>query len=277
MSGFYWLASYPKSGNTWLRLFLESLAAGGKAVDINSPSVCGSNAASRAAFDWILDIESTDLTNDEILQARPRQYEIEVRQAEEPLLCKVHDAWCFTPAGEPLFPPELTLGVIYIVRDPRDVAVSLAHHMNQTVDQSITHMANPKAVMGVTRRRMPLQLPQQLYSWSRHVASWLHAPVKRLLLNYEDMLTEPTKRFGEVARFLGFNATHEMVGAAVDAVRFDRLQQAEKAKDFIERQPGTICFFRRGIAGGWRDSLTPSQVARIEADHGFMMRSLGYL
>jgi hypothetical protein len=63
----------------------------------------------------------------------------------------------------------------------------------------------------------------------------------------------------------------------VDAVRFDRLRAAEDQDGFVERQPGMDRFFRRGIAGGWRDSLSPEQIARIESDHGTMMRRLGYL
>lgn len=276
MNGFFWIASYPKSGNTWLRLFLESLAAGGKPVDINALSICN-GAAVRDAFDLILDMASADLTDDEITCARPRQYEIEARQAAAPLLRKVHDGWRMTPAGEPLFPVDLTLGAVYIMRDPRDVAVSLAHHMNQTIDKTITRMHNPLSVMEFARWRMPRQLPQFLGSWSQHVESWLDAPVKVLPVTYEAMLTEPATTFGEIARFLGFEITSDMLESAIEAVRFNRLRAAEEVNGFAEKQPQTDCFFRRGIAGGWRDSLNSAQIARIEADHGPMMRRLGYL
>lgn len=276
MNGFFWIASYPKSGNTWLRLFLESLASGGKPVDINALSRCP-NVAARAAFDRILDMASADLTDDEITCARPRQYEIEARQASAPLLRKVHDAWQITPAAEPLFPVDLTLGAVYIMRDPRDVAVSLAHHMNQTVDQSITLMNNPLSVMEIARWRMPSQLPQFLGSWSQHVESWLDAPVKVLPVTYEAMLAEPTTTFGKIARFLGFEATSGALEPAIKAVNFERLRASEEANGFVEKQPEADCFFRRGIAGGWRDSLSSAQIARIEADHGPMMRRLDYL
>ncbi len=276
MSGIYWLASYPKSGNTWLRLFLESLAAGGAAPDINAVEVTG-NAAVREAFDHVLDIESSDLTDDEIARARPRLYEIEACTATAPLLLKAHDAWHPTPADEPLFPLAATLGAIYLVRDPRDVAVSLAHHMGQSIDQAIERMGDPRATMAMAGKRLPKQLPQHLSTWSGHVASWLGAPIERLLLRYEDMLADPVARFGEAARFLGLDAEPDQIAAAVDAVRFERLRAAEETQGFIEAQPGVERFFRRGVAGGWRDSLTPAQAARIEAEHGPTMRKLGYL
>ncbi len=276
MTGFYWLASYPKSGNTWLRIFLQSLIAGGKEVNLNALDLV-SSVGSREHFDRILDIASSDLTDDEIARARPAQYAIESFEAKTPLLRKVHDAWGLTPDGKPLFPPELTLGAIYIVRDPRDVAVSYAHHMSWTVDRTIAFMANPSAVIALSKRRIALQLPQHLSSWSRHVESWLDAPVRLHLLKYEDMLADPVASFGGIARFLGYDLTPAEVEAAIDATRFERLRAAEEKDGFIERMTGAERFFRRGIAGGWRDTLSSEQAARIEADHRSMMCKLGYL
>lgn len=277
MNGFYWLASYPKSGNTWLRLFLESLHLGGNTPNINALQAVGRNAANRYAFDRILDIVSSDLTDDEITCARPRQYEIEAREAQAPLLRKAHDAWRLTPVGESLFPPALTLGAIYIVRDPRDVAVSLAHHTNRTIDQSIQRMCDPEAVMERGLCSVPSELPQLLMSWSQHARSWLEAPVPLLLLKYEDLLADPEAHFGKVAQFLQTGAAPDKIAAAVEAVRFERLRAIEEREGFAERQPGMERFFRRGITGGWRDSLSSGQAGRIESVHGDMMRRLGYL
>jgi aryl sulfotransferase len=276
MNGFFWLASYPKSGNTWLRLFLASLEEGGALPGFDTLNL-SANAASRSAFDWWLDLDSTDLTEEETLRMRPRLYELEARAAETPMLRKAHDAWVSTSAGEPLLPLAVTLGAVYIVRDPRDVAVSFAHHMRQSIDQAITRMANPKAVMEMAKVRAPVQLPQPLLDWSGHVESWLNAPVRRLLLRYEDMQAEPVACFGEAARFLGFDASQERITTAVEAVRFERLRAAEEITRFAETPAMVDRFFRRGIAGGWRDTLTPEQAAPIEADHGSVMRKLGYL
>lgn len=277
MNGFYWIASYPKSGSTWFRIFLESLLSGGGLPDINALRVVQVGAVSRSSFDCIMDIESSELTEDEITNARPRQYEIEAREASAPLFRKVHDAWRYTPSGEPLFPPELTLGAVHLIRDPRDIAVSLAYHLNKTVDFSIERMADPDGFAERSCQRIALQLPQQLLSWSMHAQSWLEAPIPKLLLRYEDMLADPVASFTKAAEFLGIEATGAEIAVATDAVRFDRLQKQEEAVGFVERRPGTERFFRRGIAGGWRDSLSKEQIARIESDHGPMMHKLGYL
>jgi aryl sulfotransferase len=103
MSGFYWLASYPKSGNTWVRLFLESLSLGGLDVDINKLSLEHDHCASRHAFDWILDISSTDLTDSEIACLRPRLYELEAQKAKQPVISKVHDRWGTHPMASRFF------------------------------------------------------------------------------------------------------------------------------------------------------------------------------
>ncbi|MFX4369970.1 hypothetical protein ABTA37_19770, partial [Acinetobacter baumannii] len=88
-------------------------------------------------------------------------------------LLKVHDAWLPTAAGEPLFPPEATAGVVCIVRDPRDVAVSLAHHLAVPIDAAIAMMADPDAQLARVERGLPLQLRQRLSTWSGHVEGWL--------------------------------------------------------------------------------------------------------
>jgi len=276
LKNIYWLAAYPKSGSTWFRAFLESLSTGGNAVDINNLKVV-SHTSSRVFFDRVLDIDSAYLTVDEITSARPRLFEIEAMQAHAPLFRKTHDAWITTLTGGPLFPPAVTLGAILIVRDPRDVAVSLAHQMTNTVDYAIERLGNPSGMMDMAVQRVNHQLPQKLSSWSLHTESWLSAPIKLHLLKYEDMLGDPLASFGAAASFLGFDAAPEKIAQAVDAVRFDRLRSAEEKSSYLGRQPGMDRFFRRGVAGGWRDSLTPAQVACIEADHGPMMRRLGYL
>ena len=277
MTGFYWIASYPKSGNTWLRLFLQSLSGGGGAVDLTVPLDVVWHAATRPRFEEALELESGDLTNDEITCARPRQYEIEAAAAAAPLWRKVHDRWGLTPAQEPLFPPGVTLGIIYLVRDPRDIAISFAHHNNTSLDETIAGLAHPKYGIGMERNCQPKQLPQHLGSWSGHVQSWLDTGNPRLLvIRYEDLSRAPEAHFAAAADFLGIKAAPAQIAAAVQAVRFDVLQAAEDRHGFRERPAAARRFFRQGTAGGWRGSLTARQVARIESDHGAVMQRLGY-
>ena len=121
-------ASFERSGNTWLRAILATLVSG-RAVDINAMAFLGPHAASRSRFDRALGIDSASLSDAQGFNLRPRVYEILAAEAEQPLYCKTHGACLATPAGEPLFPTAATRGAVYVVRDPRAVAVSSVHFM----------------------------------------------------------------------------------------------------------------------------------------------------
>lgn len=274
MTGFVWLASYPKSGNTWLRLALYSLLQGGAEVDFRRRLSFAPLAAGRADLDVELDVQAGDLTDDEAEALRPRLYEVQMQQASgRPLYRKVHDAWHLTVRGEPLFPPAVTRQTVYIVRDPRDVAVSLAHHGGWTVDDAIAMMANRQMVFAQTERS---QLRQVVQDWGSHVESWLDNSPALLLLRYEDMLAAPQQALGRVAGHLGLTVSEADLARAVAATRFDRLRAEEDRHGFDERSAASDRFFRRGIAGGWRDTLTPAQEQRLVAAHGRVMQRLGY-
>lgn len=273
MTGFVWLASYPKSGNTWLRLMLQSLLAGGQAVDFRAPEVFAPIAASRTELEAVLDVPAGELTEEEAEILRPRLYEELMGARSAPLYRKVHDACRLTAAGEPLFSPAVTRQTVYIVRDPRDVAVSLAHHTGRSIDQAIALMADPQATFGLADRR---QLRQVLTDWSGHVESWLRDGPALLLLRYEDMLADPVAALGRVVRHLGLKAPTGDLDRAVAATRFDRLRAAEDRDGFRESPVAAERFFRQGVAGGWRTALTPAQARRLVTAHGAVMDRLGY-
>jgi aryl sulfotransferase len=275
MAGIWWLASYPKSGNTWLRAFIVSLISG-EPVDINKLAFPGGLASQRSAFDEALGLAAADLTLEQQTNLRPRAYEIWAAEAERPLYCKAHDCYHATPSGEPLFPTKLTRGAVYVVRDPRAVAVSLAHHTGQTIDAAIARMADENATFSNSSNRLAEQLQQRLQSWSNHVKSWLKAPFPLHVVRYEDVHVDPTASFGAVARFLGLPHDPERIAAAVAATDFSRLQAQERAFGFVERPPKAAAFFREGRVNGWQQTLTTEQAAHIEHAHGPMMLRLGY-
>lgn len=277
MSRFIWLASYPKSGNTWVRAFLESVRHDGAAIDINRLSRVVQPAA-RSMLDELFGVPSSDLTPEEVLQARPGALQHYPSQAGEPSLHKVHDACLYLPDGQCLFPPALTLASVYIVRDPRDVAVSFAHHFGKTVDEAIATLADPNAALGASTHRLPYITLQPLLSWSQHVASWLdQAKPAALLVRYEDMLADPLAQGERIARHIGLDKPAAVYARAVRHSSFDVLRAQEAQHGFREVLAPERQFFRRGQAGAWRHSLSLAQASRIEADHHAMMQRLGYL
>jgi hypothetical protein len=248
----------------------------GAALDFTDETVWPPLAPTRAAFDRALQIDSSDLTATECEALTPRMYEVLSRAASSPLIRKVHDAWVHTASGEPLFPPALTLGAVYIVRDPRDVAISLAAHFNLTLTDAIAMMADPDAGLSSTLSRLHGNLRQRMLTWSGHVESWLDAPARVLLVRYEQLLAQPETVLAELADFLGWSVSAAEVAAAARETRFEKLRMQEEQHGFREKLPETVRFFRRGLAGGWRDSLSADQVRQIERDHGRVMRRLGY-
>lgn len=279
MSGFLWLASYPKSGNTWLRLVLGSLSRQSTTIDINEVGREIPIVSQRDTIDEALGTESSDFSEDEIERLRPCLYRQMAQSLHQPAWRKVHDAWTLTDRQEPLFPADISHGAIVIVRDPRDVAVSLASHTGRSVDDTIAFMADANACLADGRgHSLPDQIRQRLLDWSGHVASWLDTSgLPILCLRYEDVLAQPQTSFHAAMRFAGLERSDEDLAALVEAARFDALRGQEERFGFGERNSPSNYFFRRGIAGGWRDTLSPEQVRRIETAHGPMMSRLGYL
>jgi hypothetical protein len=275
MAGIWWLASYPKSGNTWLRAVIASLISG-RPVDINAMSFLGPICSNRIVLDDTLGIDSAELSVEQETNLRPRAYETWAAEAKRPLYCKAHDAYQVTSAGEPLFPTNATRGAVYVVRDPRAVAVSFAHHMAQPIEAAIARMDDPKAAFSGSTDRLTRQLRQLLQRWSDHVEIWLAAPFPVYLLRYEDMRTDPLSAFTGVAAFLDLPHAPEAIAAAVEAANFSRLQAQEQEAGFFEKPRDAAVFFREGSIDGWRLTLTPEQAARIVASHGPVMRRLGY-
>jgi aryl sulfotransferase len=286
-----WLASYPKSGNTWLRMLIANLAAqDDRPVGINDLAATSSIASARGAFDDLLLIDSGLLTQDEADCLRPRVYEELARGAEDDeqdprktppavRFVKVHDAYTLTPLGEPLLAGARGAdGAIVIVRDPRDVAPSLASHRNTSIDEAIAFMNDRDAVFSANTTRQNSQLRQKLPGWSAHITSWLEqTDIPVHLVRYEDLQIDTAAMLRRALQFAGQAATDDELWRAVRFADFARLKQQEEEMGFKEapRQLGAR-FFRRGEAGGWRDELMPDQAARIVAAHGTLMRQLGY-
>ncbi len=285
-----WLASFPRSGNTWFRILLANLSAkDGKPIDINDlPERVDSRASARPPFDNLLLIDSGLLTGDEIDCLRPRVYEELARGADHEYdgpeeatpvrFALVHDAYGPTPRGEPLLAGRRGAdGAILIVRDPRDVAVSFASYRRTSIDRAIALMNNEERAGRLNPDRLGEQFPQRTLGWSGHAASWLEqTDIPVHLVRYEDMKADPIRTFRGALDFAGQPASDEEVRRAVAFADFAELRRQEQEMGFRERSRPDVPFFRRGTIGAWRDELSAEQAARIETAHAAMMRRLGY-
>ncbi len=274
-----WLASYPKSGNTWLRTVLTNyLPEAGGPASINA-LIGWSTASFRYTFDEFLGLPSSDMTPEEILRCRPLLHEALAEAMPPPAFVKVHEACVRAPGGAALFPKSATAGVVYLVRNPLDVAVSYAHHDQRTIDRIVTHMNDPAAnLVGKCPRGITNWLPAPMLTWSGHASSWLdqgELPVH--VTRYEDMLANPRAAFGAIVRFAGLDWDAARLGEAIGHAAFPRLRAQEEEFGFHEKQPTAPSFFRAGVAGSWRTALRPRQVRALVDAHGPVMERFGYL
>jgi len=277
MNGAIWLASYPKSGNTWLRSALYALRHDRSDFTLLDLATFGSIHATYGHIDRWLEIESGNLTDDEAEAIRPDFYATFFGQRRDSIPSKVHDAWSRTRSGRPLFDASFTHAAIYILRDPRDIVVSWSKFFGYSIDQAIDTLSDLNAALAVDKARRSTQLRQKLGTWSQHVVSWVdESELSPTVIRYEDMLADPGLAFRRVCKAIGWESDEAAIQSAIHSASFDKLAALERQYGFGEVADRTERFFRAGKAGSWRDLLTGDQVMRIERDHGEVMRRFGY-
>lgn len=277
--GIVWIASYPKSGNTWVRVFLHHLirqAAGRplEAHDLDALSRTSRSAAGRVdLFERVLDKPVTEADAFEIAAARPKVQRAIMEEGKGLVFAKTH-SFLGRVFNVPLINRSASAGGVYVVRNPLDVAVSLASHLNVSHDGAIRSMgATLNASVG-----SEIAVPEIWGSWTENVASWtVDPPPVILVVRYEDLLADPRETFTEIVEHMRLDATPEQIDEAIALASFDRLQAEEETRGFAERLENTGRFFRVGRAGQWREQLSAEQVGQIVGDHGEQMRRFGYL
>lgn len=269
-----WLASYPKSGNTWLRLFLYNyLFNPDKPAPINQAHRIGPGDATAHFYRKIAkgSIDLHDQTA--VLRLRPNVIAALSKNGANVNFMKTHNINA-DAHGFRLIPPEVTRGALYIIRNPFDVAVSYAHHFACSYDEAALSLGQDTTVTVADET----VVHQYLGNWSEHVRSWARArDFKTKVIRYEDMQSEPEKTFSEALRFIGAPPDEERVARAIRFSSFDEAKKQEKEHGFIEKPKKAEQFFRSGKVGEGRKALPQSAIDRILADHSETMKRYGYL
>jgi Sulfotransferase domain len=274
MGRIHWIASYPKSGNTWVRAIVDRMVHPERPLDINALRKTAPGFSSLTQkFVERNGIKLSGSAPGEVRRWwREVQREICETSGQE-IFLKTHNVAAKFDSG-PFPDPGSTASAIYILRDPRDVALSYAYHYKMTLGLAIVALCTSSAF---NIKQEQLGLTELLMSWGEHVFGW--TSLKRcplLVLRYEDLLADPAEGVRAIGKFLDKPVASEQVDAIVAATSFQELQRQEKAHGFNEsvRREG---FFRAGTARQWREVKDQSVFQPLIEKNRRMMRSHGYL
>lgn len=277
MGNIVWLASYPKSGNTWLRAFLANLIA--NRVDPLRPDELTNYADGEARamrYSQLAGRPSVELAALEIAELRPKVHALIAMEARGTRLVKSH-SMTGTFEGHPMQNWDVSAGAIYVVRNPLDVAVSMTHHFGLTVEQAVERLGDER----VATLNEEIFVTEILGSWSTHVAGWAdmaeRAPGKVIVLRYEDLLEKPAKHFAKAARLLGLGQDKARIERAVRHTSFQTMASLEQKHGFVEAVDEKTRFFFKGRANQWREALSREQVQRIVDGHREQMQRFKYV
>lgn len=274
MGSLIWLASYPKSGNTWLRAFLYNLLR-------NPPTPAPVNDLDRfcigeSAAGWYANRAGKPVDGmamAEVMALRPLVQRDFTRAFPDSVFVKTHN-FLGECAGHPLHNMDVTAGAIYVVRNPLDVAISTSHHYGIDLDAAIERLADP----GASTETAEGHVAEFHNSWSQHVQSWTGRPNPGLLiLRYEDMQARPNRSFAAVAGFLGLKPDKQRLRKAIRFSSFEVLREQERKGGFKERSRHSAAFFRSGEKDQWRNTLNSQQIGRVVSQNTEQMRRFGYI
>ena len=280
-----WLASYPKSGNTFLRSLLTAYLFT-KDGNFNFEVLKNINQfPNNATFEKL----GIDISNQkEVIKNYIKvQEETNKRDGEGIRFLKTHstlqdiDGHKFTNLKN-------CLGAIYIVRDPRDVAKSYSNHNSTSIDESINHMKEFSIGGGIKSKDRKNETITHLGSWSSHYTSWKEFDKvdRYLLIKYEDLVKETEKTFLKVLTFVckltkkKLDLDKNKLKNVLNTTSFESMQKLEKQNRFNEASNFNgkkVTFFKYGAKNNWKKLLTLENIKKIEDIFREEMKELGYL
>ena len=283
-----WLASYPKSGNTWLRFFIISLLLK-ENKDISLKHLEGIKQFPTNYHYKNFKISNSNLENLNEISKYWIAAQKNINSDNKIRFFKTHNALC--KLDNNIFTnEENTLGTIHIVRDPRNVVSSVNNHFHhKTLEESKNFIFDKrKGIFNKSKidHKKIFTLPQVIGSWGTHYNSWKLIKKNYLLVKYENLLREPHNEFKRIASYLEpllqVRFSDENISNSIRLSNFDRLKKIEQEQGFVESVENLETgkketFFNLGPNNDWRNILNENLAAEITREFKFEMKELGYL
>ena len=276
-----WLSSYPKSGNTFLRSILGTyfFSQDGNCTFEHIYKI-GQFPSLNHFRDMNIDVNDIDQT----MANYPKVQNYLNTKNKSIKLFKTHSAFFKRSNGVSFCNFESSLGAIYIVRDPRNVVTSYAHHYSITVDEAFNQISDKELFLKKTN----LHPDVFISSWSLNYLSWKNANIPLLLIKYEDLVKNTKQKLIEVFNFfqtLGMNKSmydDKKLDNVIKSTQFSKMQKLEKEIGFAEsvvdkKTNKKIPFFNLGPSNNWNNTLDSNLTNKIEKVFSKEMEELGYL
>tara|TARA_S200000501_G_scaffold268792_1_gene252493 strand:- start:1297 stop:2166 length:870 start_codon:yes stop_codon:yes gene_type:complete len=286
-----WLASYPKSGNTWLRYFIISLLFADKnkrKMNLNHLQAIMTFPGKSHFDDLVNDYLDFDEVAKNWLNAQEK-----INSDKQIRIFKTHNMNIryknhnFTNLNN-------TLAIIYIIRDPRNVITSLKNHFNlKNYQETKNFLFNESQLITLSEiekekfiGKKNFQLPQIIGSWKTHYESWKSIKKNFLLIKYENLIHKPQDEFKKISDFLGnllsTKFSENQINNSINDSSFNNLKSMEDIHGFNESvyNPETgrkNKFFYLGPKNDWRNILDKDLSDEISSKFENEMKELDYL
>ena len=280
MKKIFWIASYPKSGNTWIRSIITSLFF----TDDGKFNFSYLNYIpyfdKKENYEFVKKLNIEDYNNlDQIKNIskywHKAQKLIKIQNGNFGFF-KTHYANITIGNKFNYVNKDVTNGVILIIRDPRDVVISFAKHLNYSLDKTIEIIINNNAVI----KNRNNVLPMMHLNWEHFYLSWLSLNIPVLIIRYEDMIDNIETSILKIINF--FHKTYNLkisnkeikLANIIQSTKFENMKKMEKQLGFNEATYGS--FFRKGKTQQWQEKLTNKQVKKIENKFKNLMNKFDY-
>ena len=281
----FWIASYPKSGNTWIRTLISSYYYTEDGIFKESKIHNIDQFPQKKYFkDFKYDKTIVNDTARLWLKAQKK-----INLDKKLRFFKTHNAFG-NLNGNPFTDNTNSIGAIYVVRDPRNVITSLKNHYELNDNQAYSWMINENNYLYDTHnfKEDGYSDFQFISSWSTNYKSWKvqkKIPIK--IIKYEDLLNETYLIFKDLINFINMlvnnsdQVNRDKLKKVIDSTLFDKLRKEEQDKGFTESvlsRDGKrkIPFFNLGPKNDWNKILNIKMVKQIEEVFAESMKDLSY-